>query len=172
MLQHEFLSKGILIPHFGLEKDLIGVEIGVLGGVGSYSLLLYIPRLTLYSIDPWETLEGNSAELNQTEETLKENYRETKFRLDPFGKRSIIIKKTSDEAVKDIPEGVDFVHIDGCHEPDQVIKDMNNYFPKIRTGGILSGHDYGVPGVAQALGEVFKDSVIFTGDDTTWWIYK
>ena len=172
MLQHEFLSKGILIPHFGLEKDLVGVEIGVLGGVGSYSLLLYIPRLTLYSIDPWETLEGNSADLGPTEETLKENYREAKFRLEPFGKRSIIIKKTSDDAVDDIPQGVDFVHIDGWHSFEQASRDMNNYFPKIRLGGILSGHDSGVPGVAQALKEVFKDSVIFTGDDTTWWIFK
>jgi len=39
-------------------------------------------------------------------------------------------------------ESIDFCFIDGSHEYEDVKKDIEAWLPKIKKGGILSGHDY------------------------------
>src|SRR4029078_5218989 len=47
------------------------------------------------------------------------------------------------EAVKDFKdESLDFVYIDGNHQLRYVIEDLVEWSKKIRSGGIISGHDY------------------------------
>ena len=54
-----------------------------------------------------------------------------------------IIRKTSIDAVKDVPdESLDFVYIDAMHEFDYMMVDIILWTPKVRKGGIVSGHDY------------------------------
>jgi hypothetical protein len=95
-----------------------------------------------------------------------------KNRLIPYGERAKILHKTSDEAVIFIPPQIDFVHIDGHHGYEQVLRDISNYLPKIRLGGIISGHDYGqVPEVTAAVNKLFLKDRINLGDDFLWWVY-
>jgi len=54
----------------------------------------------------------------------------------------VYINKTSDEALADISEKVDFVYIDGSHDYEQVRKDILNYKNLLKHGGIIGGHDY------------------------------
>lgn len=57
---------------------------------------------------------------------------------------------------------VDLCFIDGDHHYKQVKLDFFNYWPKIKIGGILLGHDYGVsgwPGVKKAADEIFAGRV-------------
>jgi predicted O-methyltransferase YrrM len=59
---------------------------------------------------------------------------------------------------------VDFVFIDADHEYDSVVKDINAWLPKIKQGGIISGHDYFNPcGVKKAVDEKFGNEVKFNG---------
>jgi hypothetical protein len=37
---------------------------------------------------------------------------------------------------------LDFVYIDGCHQPESVREDMRVWWSKLRAGGILAGHDF------------------------------
>jgi predicted O-methyltransferase YrrM len=37
---------------------------------------------------------------------------------------------------------LDFVFIDADHTYESVVKDINSWYPKLKKGGILSGHDY------------------------------
>ena len=47
------------------------------------------------------------------------------------------------EAVKSIADSTqDFVYIDGNHDFLNVTQDMHYWLKKVRSGGILSGHDY------------------------------
>ncbi len=39
-------------------------------------------------------------------------------------------------------ESLDFVYLDGCHKSDVVLHDLRNWWPKVKSGGVLSGHDY------------------------------
>jgi len=38
-------------------------------------------------------------------------------------------------------ESLDFLFIDGDHRYNQISKDINNYYPKVKKGGIICGHD-------------------------------
>ena len=39
-------------------------------------------------------------------------------------------------------QSVDFVFIDGDHRYEMVFKDIEAWFPKVKIGGIIAGHDY------------------------------
>jgi glycosyltransferase involved in cell wall biosynthesis len=63
-------------------------------------------------------------------------------------------------------EGVDFAFIDGDHSYESVTADLAAWWPKIRPGGVLAGHDYrqGAPwlvDVTRAVHDFFR-----TGDAT------
>lgn len=53
---------------------------------------------------------------------------------------------------------VDFLYIDASHEYEFVHRDIVSWLPKIKIGGIISGHDYNgakFPGVKRAVDEIF-----------------
>ncbi len=51
---------------------------------------------------------------------------------------------------------IDFIFIDGDHQYGSVIKDLTNFYPKLKPGGLFAGHDYNAdlnPGVVRAVNE-------------------
>jgi predicted O-methyltransferase YrrM len=64
------------------------------------------------------------------------------------------------EAVKDFKdESLDFVFIDGNHQYSYVLEDITEWSKKVRSGGIVSGHDYFEfldNGVIRAVNEYVK----------------
>lgn len=76
------------------------------------------------------------------------------------------LKLTSLEASKKFKdESLEFVFIDASHEYEDVLNDLQAWFPKIKKGGILAGHDcypnnpeWG--GVYKAVKETFKDFTV------------
>lgn len=62
---------------------------------------------------------------------------------------------------------VDFVFIDAGHEYESVVKDIKAWLPKIKSGGIISGHDfYNAPGVGKAVKELIPQFEI--SSDNIW----
>ena len=54
-----------------------------------------------------------------------------------------VLDGASDEFVSKFKdESIDFMFIDGDHRYSQISKDIRNWLPKIKTGGIMSGHDF------------------------------
>jgi len=112
-----------------------GAEVGVRKGEFSLVLCQSIPGLKLLSIDPWTPY------VKANEQKQKEYYEITVKTLAPYNAE--IIKKTSMEAVKDVPDGsLDFVYIDGLHDFDSVIMDILEWNKKVKRGGIISGDDF------------------------------
>lgn len=71
-----------------------------------------------------------------------------------------LIESRSDNAHKRIlNHSADLLFIDGAHHYGQVKKDIKNYWPKLKIGGILLGHDYSKAsihrGIVQAANEAF-----------------
>ena len=63
--------------------------------------------------------------------------------LSAYGERSVIIKAPSLPAVAQFHDGsVDFIHIDGAHDYDNVRQDLEAWYPKMTRGALFSGHDY------------------------------
>lgn len=161
----------VLVPYFGKDANLVGVEIGVAGGVGSIVMMNTLLNLKLYCIDPWQHIANAPAEAGLPQEVQDEGYETTKVRLSYYNGRGVIIKKRSDDALEDVPNELDFIYIDGDHSKEQVTKDINNYLPKIKKGGLICGHDYLLaPHVAPVVNEIFKDKKINTADDFVWWV--
>ena len=172
MTQNEYFPGHVLVPHFTENASIVGVEIGVMSGVGSLGMLSKLPNLKLYCVDPWKHCPGEEFEAGMPQEVLDENYDIAKERIGRFPDRGFIVKKRSDDALDDVPDNLDFVFIDGHHRYEQVKRDISNYFKKVKKGGIIAGHDYGqVPEVTQAVDEFFAASyTIHKGEDFVWWV--
>jgi predicted O-methyltransferase YrrM len=135
-------SREILIELFN--KYETGAEIGVHKGSFSFAILKASNIKTLYSIDPWIDEKGNF---------VKEVYNECANRLRAYGNRSKIIIKKSIDAAKDFADdSLDFVYIDGDHSYEACLADLNVWTPKVKIGGIVSGHDYKNGGKAMCSG--------------------
>ena len=63
--------------------------------------------------------------------------------LEPVKDVVNIIRKTSVQAAKQFKNGsLDFVFIDGAHDTESVCADIDTWYPKVKVGGIIAGHDY------------------------------
>lgn len=118
----------------------VGAEIGVQRGINAEVLLQKNPGLKLFCIDPWAPF-GRTSQQRQDR-----NFRHTQGRLAAYDVQ--YVRKTSRDALADIPDNsLDFVYIDGLHDFDNVMMDIIGWGNKVRSQGIVSGHDYtNIPG--------------------------
>jgi predicted O-methyltransferase YrrM len=88
------------------------------------------------------------------------------------------MKMTSLEAAALIPDGsLDLVFIDAAHDYPSVRADIDAWRPKVRAGGVLSGHDYDntekygnyFKGVDRAVLETFGEN-FNTERAYVWWV--
>ena len=67
----------------------------------------------------------------------------------------------------------DFIFIDADHKYKFVIEDMIHWYPKLKIGGIFSGHDWRVPnGVVRAVDEFYGGRNNYEVDHIIWWKVK
>lgn len=141
------------------------VEVGVDEGIFSAYLLEYWRGERLISVDPWLEMPPDeyADTCNTSQASMEEKYETTRRRLASFGDRSEIRRETSVEAAARVtPESLDFVYLDARHSYEGVTEDLQAWFPRVRGGGLLAGHDYndgvfveGVHGVRSAVDEFF-----------------
>ncbi len=121
-----------LMSEFGFK---VGAEVGVCEGLYSEILFKAIPELKLFCVDPWCAYDNISKGFAES------RYKDAVQRL--AGYDAEFKKMVSMEAVKDIPyNSLDFVYIDGNHDYNFVVMDIIEWGKRVRTGGIVSGHDY------------------------------
>jgi hypothetical protein len=73
------------------------------------------------------------------------------------------IRASSPAAAEQVPD-VDMVFLDGNHEYEGVVADIEAWLPKTRK--LLCGHDYNhpdYPGVAEAVDEIFAGRMALAG---------
>lgn len=156
-------------------EPLTGAEIGVAKGFNAESILKTLNIKKLYLVDPYipykETKDGKlrriSKYLSAKEEAVK--------RLSRFQDKTQFICLTSDKAVDFVPKGLNFVYIDGNHSYEYVKKDIMLYYPLVKAGGALGGHDYSEdsPGVIKASNEfAAENNLKLYTQSMDWWIIK
>jgi hypothetical protein len=128
------------LPDFFKELGFkVGAEIGTYRG--EFAEKFCKEGLKLYAIDPWMGYEG-AGRTEQKQDKQDLNYEEAKKVLAPYPD-CLLIRETSREALKLIPDGsLDFVYLDGDHRFQYIAEDLVEWSKKVRTGGIVSGHDY------------------------------
>jgi len=146
---------------FFKNKKLIGSEIGVGHGLNAKTMLKLLPIEKLYLVDPY----------NSDDET----YNEVRKYLAKYGNKITFIRKTSEKAVDDIPNQLDFVYIDGSHNYEAVKRDIELFYNKLKKGGVIGGHDFWANeiGVCKAVLEFAENNKLkLNGKLTDWWIIK
>jgi hypothetical protein len=120
-------------------------EIGIRRGGNFHNMLKANPEFAV-AIDIWKedgVLSRNDACFSQ--EALDELYES--FCESVKDRNVKVIRDYSFEAVKQFDDNYfDFVYIDGDHSYEGTKRDIIDWYPKVRKGGILSGHDFGNPG--------------------------
>lgn len=144
---------------------LVGAEIGVNKGHNAAYICTIIQPKILYCIDPWNNFfDSASGEI-----IGEAQYIMAKELLQPFSCCKII-RDTSFNAVKAFDnENLDFVYIDGDHSYWEVLSDIARWYPIVKKGGILAGHDF--QQVKDAVTEFCartKISQLYTQDEDYW----
>jgi hypothetical protein len=91
-----------------------------------------------------------------------------------FSHRCTIHAMRTAEASRLVNDGsLDFVFVDASHKYGCVRSDIRLWWPKIRVGGWLGGHDYSVeyPGVLNAVNERFENGVVVS-ESRIWGVVK
>ena len=155
------------------EKPLRGAEIGVARGVNAESILETLNIEKLFLIDPYVPYVGHFGRL-QTE--FVGGLPNVKKRLEKWMDRIVFMCETSEEAAEKILDGsLDFVYVDGNHSYSFVKKDIEQYWMKVKDGGVLGGHDFNSEylDVSRAVIEfVNNHDFALHGLYFDWWIVK
>ena len=137
-----------------------GAEIGINEGRTACVVLREFPSLYLFMVDPWRVWEPETVyaqtckfgKRNQEQWCNKE--REAMDRVEPYKDRTIVIRMLSIDAAQFVLDGsLDYVFIDAAHDYDAVKLDIATWTPKVRTGGVIAGHDYDAPKRERAMGQ-------------------
>lgn len=139
-----------------LGLDGIGVEVGVCEGVFSDVILKTWKGKKLYLIDSWRYIPGVIDFLNTDNNGQLDAMAKTFMKVYDYGSKAVLIRESSVDASELFAdESLDFCYIDASHDYKNVMDDLNAWYPKVKSGGIIAGHDY-IDGIIQYLkGYVF-----------------
>lgn len=133
----------------------IGAELGVSTGRFSAFLAEVMPELKMYCVDLWEPQGARDVEGAETYTDRDHNANLERFRQvnDEFlqGRCEIMRMSTLAAADKVANHSLDFVFIDADHTEEGCRADILAWTPKVRPGGLISGHDYNWPSVERAV---------------------
>lgn len=122
-------------------RPVIGAEIGVSVAEHAAASLSQIEG-TLYLIDDWAQ-SLNRKDITNRQQNIRDkeyNFVKTLFQDKP---NIHIIRQPSVQSSKEFPDGFfDYVYIDAYHQYDAVKSDLDSWWPKVKKGGLLCGHDY------------------------------
>ncbi len=158
-----------------------GAEVGVAQGRNARRLLDGEPRLSLllvdpYSVDYWDGWFRKERKKARQRDVVgqQRRYEKAQQKFARYGDRAKLVRAPSLEVAAEVADAsLDFIFIDGDHRYDAVAGDIKAWLPKMKLGGLFTGHDYDHPedtwGVTQAVDEAFGDRVQL-GDDFVWWV--
>jgi len=162
----------------------IGCEIGVHTGLMPKYLLSNIPGIQkYYAVDPWESYEmyngkkyrkpGNPI-ANTWEKAILQFFENTNMNRH----KVIIMRMSSVEGAKQFEdESLDWVFIDANHEYKYIKENLEIWTPKVKSGGLVSGHDYKNPkgkwkGITKAVNEFVPKNKLNEAPFCIWWFNK
>lgn len=131
----------------------------------------HIPGAEMVAVDLWEPQPEREGEGTETYADWSHADYCGRFAKAMTGKNVRIMKMRTDEACKQIADGsLDFVFVDADHSYEGVKRDIADWTPKVRKGGIVFGHDYNWPTVRRAAEEAFGD--VQGGPNNVWLAWR
>ena len=118
----------------------VGVEVGVAAGEYSEVLCQTNPQMKLHGIDPWTPHKGYR-DYTRTK-TFEKLYADATTHLTKYPAYKFIKEFSKDALKRFANNSLDFVYIDANHTEPYISQDILGWNQKIRSGGIVAGHDY------------------------------
>ncbi len=138
-----------LIPYIKrLKGDLRGIEVGTGKGESAYLLLEECPNIkSLYTIDHYK-------EYKNWKEIVPQD-KQDKARDLAFKNLSVFNNRVGmyDPDVSFELNSMDFIFLDGGDSYEAVTSDLDRYYPLLKSKGIMSGHNYQLETVRNAMME-------------------
>ena len=148
---------------------LVGAEVGVSYGANSVSIFETLNVKRLYAVDPYlpylEKGVTNKVHLNFKETAVNSL----------LGKPVTWLILPSVDAANKVDELLDFVYIDANHAYDFVKADIEAWYPYVKVGGVIGGHDFdwNEDGVIKAVTEFANSKNIHLNIQyPDWWCLK
>lgn len=151
------------------------VEVGCKEGRTTGFLLANLPELEVIAIDPWAPVANSDEDYKDwdfadIEAKFWQNVGEHRVRCDMW-------QTTSWEAAHSVQlhgKQFDIVFIDAAHDYDNCLADIKAWWPLVRPGGMLCGHDYqhNFPGVMRAVAKAFPLIRVAVCPDSVWVVQK
>lgn len=149
------------------------VEVGVNAGQNAIDMLTNLPFAHFVLVDSYNVDNPGfqTNELPYTPEAREAFIDGARESLKPFKERVQLIIEDSAVASMRFPDNhFDYIYIDAEHDMGSVERDLKFWYPKLKVGGMISGHDAGTPGVKMAVQKFFGDMYIAEGED--WYMVK
>jgi cephalosporin hydroxylase len=159
------------------------VEVGVFKGKSLAYLAVEIinsgKKIKLDAVDTWLGSPMESIQQAHPEVIAGTLYDSFLNNIEPIKNYINIIRKDSVEtAMLYEDNSLDFVYIDASHHYEFIKSDIQAWYPKIKIGGYIGGHDYvppnakphGIFGVYHAVNEFFPNN--FSVVDQVSWIHE
>jgi cephalosporin hydroxylase len=150
------------------------VEVGVYSGAScafmTKQLLGRNIPFEMYAVDLWDKVNAETDYERIVSTPIWIEFT-TRLQREHLLQHVRVIQKESTKAAADFADqSLDFVFIDANHSYEHVKADIEAWKPKMKVGGMLSGHDYGEPcGVKQAVDELLPGQVSLMG--TCWYMF-
>jgi len=199
IIQHQYSNEWIMDREnwLPLIKEELGdvniaVELGVWRGHYSKSIIHHLIPKTFYGVDPYELYEGytdkpggmsntefnSQTNMNNLHTEVQKKY---EYLNDSYIKtKSILVREFgAPYAAQFEDNSVDFVYLDADHKYESVKEEIKAWWPKIKLGGILAGHDYidvsyfgVIPAVDEFVEREKLELKITDEEFATWWVTK
>ena len=126
------------------EGKTVGAELGVQRGYFAKHMLTLWPSCKKYVlVDVWAQqqnyVDGANVENTEQENRLKETLAGT----EPWKNAREVCRNYTTNCAPLYPENYfDFIYVDARHDYKGVQVDIKDWWPKLKDGGIMAGHDY------------------------------
>lgn len=137
-----------------LPENSIVVELGCAEGLFSSDILKWPNVSKLYMVDAWQTIPNQFGDGASEQVWHDKNYSAAMLRVNFAIEKVKVLRGISWDMAKNVEdESLDLLYLDACHSYGCVMNDLKAWAPKVKSGGIIAGHDYLMPqyGVFQAV---------------------
>jgi predicted O-methyltransferase YrrM len=144
-MSHDELSIIYDLASEVLKKDSLAVEVGSWKGRSSYVIgnVCQEKGARLICIDTFNGCDSQKELFIEVKEVGISRFMDENIKKNLAGLPvDYIIGNSTEVYTQIVDNSASFVFIDGDHFNPVVKQDLDNYWPKVKTGGIFSGHDH------------------------------
>jgi predicted O-methyltransferase YrrM len=166
-----------ILASFMLEQNYrTFVEVGCKNGRTTGHILANVPDSCVIAIDPWMLQEATADPTKETYADWDFSKIEAEFwaNVGEHANRCVHFRQTSEQVAAARMQPKDLIFIDALHDYEHVKQDIALWWPKVRVGGILAGHDFNHkwPGCERAVAESFDLMQVGVAPDSVWFVMK